>query len=370
MLTQLGEIRGALERLREAEALAERLGDERRRGRSYALMTNAHSLLGDVDEALVTGSQARAIAARLGDLQLRILATTYLEQAHLYRGEYQQVVELALDNLAALPADWVHEFLGSTTPASIYDRFWLVMSLVELGRFTEAAEYHAEAMRLAEPTQHAHTLSTTHWAEATLHFRKGDWAKAHLAVEHGMAVARPANLVLHLPFQVASSAWLLAQLGEAKEALDLLPEAEQLIERQEAWGNVGNSGWDALALGRACLLLGRLDEARRLGDRVAASVSSQPGFAAHALHLLGDIATHPDRFEAVLAEDHYRKALALAEKLGMRPLVAHCHLGLGTVCQHTDKREQAQEHLATAIAMYRDMGMTYWLEKAEAELQA
>jgi len=58
--------------------------------------------------------------------------------------------------------------------------------------------------------------------------------------------------------------------------------------------------------------------------------------------------------------------LALAEPHGMRPLVAHCYLGLGELDRRTGKREQAQEHLTTATAMYREMGMTYWLEKAEA----
>ena len=50
--------------------------------------------------------------------------------------------------------------------------------------------------------------------------------------------------------------------------------------------------------------------------------------------------------------------------------MAHCHLGLGTLYRRTDKREQAQEHLATATTMYREMGMTYWLEKTEAEMNA
>src|SRR5687767_5129164 len=66
------------------------------------------------------------------------------------------------------------------------------------------------------------------------------------------------------------------------------------------------------------------------------------------------------------ADGHYRAALALAEELGMRPLVAHCHFGLGKLYRRTGTREQAQEHVATAPTMYRDMGMTYWLEQAEA----
>jgi len=68
-------------------------------------------------------------------------------------------------------------------------------------------------------------------------------------------------------------------------------------------------------------------------------------------------------------EAHYRQALALAEPRGMRPLVAHCHLGLAKLYRRTGKREQAQEHLTTATTMYREMGMTYWLEKAEAQMR-
>jgi hypothetical protein len=66
---------------------------------------------------------------------------------------------------------------------------------------------------------------------------------------------------------------------------------------------------------------------------------------------------------------HYVRALALADTLGMRPLVAHCHLGLGKLYRRTGKREQAQEHLTTATTMYREMGMTYWLERAETEMK-
>ena len=122
------------------------------------------------------------------------------------------------------------------------------------------------------------------------------------------------------------------------------------------------------SLGRACLLLGRLDEAGHLGDRAVQSSRHQPGYADHALHLLADITTHPDRFDADSGEAHYRKALSIAGQLGMRPLVAHCHLGLGKLYRRTGKREQAREHMTTATTMYREMGMTYWLEQAEKEM--
>jgi len=367
VLIQLGEVRQTLERLREAEALAERLNDDSRRGRVWAVVTNVHTNLGELDEALTSGTRALEIAGRLGDLRLRILTTSYLEQAHYFRGEYERVVELAADNLAALPADWVDEYLGNIAPASVYDRVWLVMSLAQVGRFAEAAEYGAEAIRLAEPTHHAFTVGQAHRAAGTLHLLEGDWAKARSLLEHGIAVLRTGSVALLLPTAVASSAWALAQLGEASEALNRLQEGERLLERQAARGIVSYRGWDHCSLGRACLLLGRLDEARRLGDRAAESSPRHPGFAAHALHLLGDIATHSDRFDAETGEAHYRQALALAEPRGMRPLVAHCHLGLGKLYRRTGNGQQAREHLMTATTMYREMGMRFWLGQAAAE---
>jgi class 3 adenylate cyclase/tetratricopeptide (TPR) repeat protein len=365
VLNQLGEVRRMLERLREAEALAERLNDDRRRGRACALMTITHSQLGELDEALASGTRALEIAGRLGDLKLRILASTYLELVHYYRGAYERVVELATDNLAALPADWLYEYLGASAPASVYDRAWLVVSLAELGRFAEAAEYEAEAIRLAEPTQHAFTVGIAHRAASPLHLLKGDWVEACSLIERWIAVVRTGNVVLLLPYAVASSAWVLAQLGEASEALNRLREGEQLIERQAARGIVLYLGWGYHSLGRASLLLGRLDEARRLADRALESSPRQPGFAAWAQHLLGDIATHPDRFDAESGETHYRNALELAEPRGMRPLVAHCHLGLGQLYRRTGDQPKAEEHLTTATTMYRGMGMGFWLEKAE-----
>jgi tetratricopeptide (TPR) repeat protein len=169
---------------------------------------------------------------------------------------------------------------------------------------------------------------------------------------------------------VASWVWALAQVGETSQALTRLRESEQLLEGHAARGIVATLAWAEISLGRASLLLGRLDEARRLGDRGVASSPRHPGFAAHALHLRGDIAAHLDRFEAERGEAHYRQALALATDLGMRPLVAHCHFGLGRLYRCTGERGQAQEHLTTATAMYRAMDMRFWLEKAEAMLAA
>ena len=231
VLSLLGEYRRVLEHLREAEALAGQLGDDRRRGQVSAVITNAYTHLGELDEAVVTGTRALQTATRLGDLNLRLLATTYLEHANYYRAEYERVVALATDNLATLPTGSDYEFFGATIPIAIYDRYWLVLSLAELGRFTEAAMYEAEVLRLTELTPHAITVGLVHEAAAWLHIFKGDWATARRLIEHGITTYRTGNIVLGLTFAVARSAWVLAQVGEASEALARLRESEQLLER-------------------------------------------------------------------------------------------------------------------------------------------
>ena len=345
------------ERLREAEALAERLNDDRRRGRVCAFMTNIHSRLDEPDEALVTGARALEIAGRLGDLRLRILATTYLAQAHYYRGEYERVVELATDNLAALPADWVYEFFGSSQPPSVNDRFWLLVSLAQLGRFAEAAEHEAEAIRLAEPTHHAYTVGLAYYAAGTLHLLKGDWAKARSLIERGIAVLRTGNIVGELPTALAYSAWALAQLGEASEALNRLREGEQLLEGQSARGRVGADGW-------AYLFAGSRLSAARPARRGAAPRRPRGRIRSGRLEFVPTRCTCsatsrpiPTGSMPSAARPTTAEALALAEPRGMRPLIAHCHLGLGKLYARTGKREQANEHLATATTMYREMDM-------------
>ena len=125
-----------------------------------------------------------------------------------------------------------------------------------------------------------------------------------------------------------------------------------------------------LSLGEAQLLAGRLEEAHPLAERALAHAREhqERGHQAYALRLLGDIAARREPPESALAEDHYQQALALAEELGMRPLVAHCHLRLGNLYLKSGRRDEARAELSAAIELYRAMEMTFWLPEAERAL--
>jgi tetratricopeptide (TPR) repeat protein len=200
-----------------------------------------------------------------------------------------------------------------------------------------------------------------------LHLWRGDLRRAVELGERGRAVQQVDDLGW-VPMLAAVLGPALVKMGRVNEGLRLQEEALAVYETRKM--KVYKS-LHLVHLGEAYLQAGRapdalahateaLDRARRWEER---------GFEAWALRLLGDIASHPGSDDAVAAEGHYGRAMALAEELGMRPLGAHCYLGLGKLHQRTGRRQEAKEHLTTATTMYRDMEMRFWLEQAEAELQ-
>jgi tetratricopeptide (TPR) repeat protein len=124
-------------------------------------------------------------------------------------------------------------------------------------------------------------------------------------------------------------------------------------------------------LGEACLRVGRVEDALGFAQSTLtlARQRAERGSELYALLLLAELASHPESPDSVRGEANYRQSLALASELEMRPLVAHCHLGLGKLYRRTGDYQQAQEHLTTATTMYREMDMRFWLEKAEAEMR-
>jgi tetratricopeptide (TPR) repeat protein len=158
-----------------------------------------------------------------------------------------------------------------------------------------------------------------------------------------------------------------ARSGQITKALHLFDQ----IEVRQTTG-LSNDGRDRvmLHLGKVYLLVGRVEAAHRLAERLLALSRDRKerGNQAWALWLLGEIAAQCQSPDAAQAEAHYRQVLTLAEELGIGPLQAHCHRGLGTLYAQLGQREQAATELAAAIALYRAMAMTFWLPQTEATL--
>jgi tetratricopeptide (TPR) repeat protein len=245
-------------------------------------------------------------------------------------------------------------------------RWSLAVSLGERGVFHEAIAQAQEGVQLAEAHDDIFSLFQGYWAFGHVCSLQGDLNRAGTMLERALTLSRGWNF-----FQ---SAYIAAQLGYVFALSGRVAEGLALVRQAcadlEATGVVAFHTLVVTNLSEACRLADRLEEAHTAATRVLrlARERGERGREAEALRLLGDVAAHPKRPDVTAAVGHYSQALALASDLGMRPLVAHCHLGLGELYRRTDDRATAQEHLMTAATMYREMGMGFWLEKAKAAL--
>jgi tetratricopeptide (TPR) repeat protein len=176
-------------------------------------------------------------------------------------------------------------------------------------------------------------------------------------------VALEREVAFGLPFICSALGHALALQGRTAEALTLIGDG---IAQWDAFGRAANRARHRWLLAHAYLLGSRPDDARKAVEEALelARRYGERGNEAEALRVLGECAAAGARPDPTTPRQAFEQALALAEELQMRPLAAHCHLGLGKLYRRTGKREQAQEHLITAATMYREMGMTYWLEQA------
>jgi tetratricopeptide (TPR) repeat protein len=200
-----------------------------------------------------------------------------------------------------------------------------------------------------------------------LYLAQGDLGHAIRVFDQGLAFCRASGTRNGLPWIAAGLGYAAALQGRLAEGHALLEEA--ISEDIRTGALFGHASWVAW-LSEVCRLAGRGEEAWQHARQALdlARQHKERGNEARALHQLGVVQAHADPPDVAPAEAHYQQALALAEALGMRPLQAHCHRGLGTLYAATGQWQQARTALSTAITLYRAMNMTFWLPQAEAAL--
>ncbi|HEX9408365.1 MAG TPA: adenylate/guanylate cyclase domain-containing protein [Methylomirabilota bacterium] len=365
-LSPLGDFGRMLDYMTEAERLAEALGDRRRLGLVASFLANLFTVMLDLERAVEYGERAVAIASELHDTTVMTLANNFLGMGRYSMGEFPAAIELARRNVALLQGDLARERFGMPLLPAVYSRTVLAWSLAELGNFDEAAEAGREAIRIAETVDHPYTLVFACLGLATVHLRRGEFQEAITHLERAVRTCRTGDVpgIFALVASPLASAYCLA--GRADAALDLLKKAiEQAIAIGDPFGHLLRAAGRA----EAYLLVGRAADALPLAQRgveICKAVKSR-GVRGWALRLMGEVAAAQTPPLVDEAEAAYREALKMAQEMGMRPLEARCHLGLGGLYRRTGEGGLAVDHLTTARSMFREMSMRYWLEKAEAE---
>jgi DNA-binding SARP family transcriptional activator/tetratricopeptide (TPR) repeat protein len=328
-LHHLGDVERALGHYRSAEAGAVALGDPGRVAWTVAAMSYAHTSLGQHRTAIELAHRALATPAGSADTPaLWIWVQQSLVRASYAAGDYQTAISVAratLDTLAGYPAD---EPLGLAllTPVvpSIGIRGFLALALSALGQFDHALAEGAEAVRIAEKLSRSPELAWANYCLGRTVLEQGNTEQAVEYLQRAFALTREREPTTRVP----------------------------LLEIQ----------------GSALLAAQRVDEAASVATAAleTARAQGEPGHEAWALRLLGEIARRrrPETVEPALS--HFDRALALADHLQMRPLLARCRLERAEVLYHAGRHDEAGQSLTLAIDDFRAMEMKTWLCGAEA----
>jgi tetratricopeptide (TPR) repeat protein len=353
--------------LREAETLAAALDDPRRLGHISNFLSVHFRNVGAYDQAIAAAQRALALATASEEVVLQALANQRLGLTYQSQGDYRRAIDCLLQSVASLHGAQRRERLGQANVPSVQSLAYLAVCHGELGMFAEGRVLGEEGLQIAETVAHPSSLMWASYGIGLLSFCQGDLPKALPLLDRAMGICQEADLLLFVPRMAAALGAAYTQSGRVADAVALLTPA---MEQTRATDMAGFQTLCSLPLAEAQLLAGRLEEAHALADQALALARERQerGHEASALRLLGDIAARREHPERAQAETYYRQALALVEELGMRPLQAHCHRGLGTLYAKSGQWEQARTELCAALDLYQAMAMTFWLPQVEAVL--
>src|SRR5262249_44310951 len=303
------------------------------------------SVMGASDQAIATAQRALALATASGDVVLQALAHRFLGEAYRTQGDYHRAIAYYRQTVASLEGTRRRERFGQVILPAVRSRANLAMCHAELGTFAEGRTLGEEGLRIAEAAAHRGSLMFASWGVGLLCLGQGDWRRALPLLERAMGLCQEVELPVYFP-------WMAAALGAAHmlggRMAAAIPLLTQALEQTMTMGMEGFQTRCSLSLGEAQMCAGCLEEAHTLAEQalVLAHAHQERGHEAYAWALLGAMATGRDPPESEPAVEYYRQALVLANELGMRPLQAHRHRGLGTLYVMIGQQEQARAELS------------------------
>ena len=364
----LGDSPKIAEHLHAAESIVEALGDRYRTVRVLNFLNSYYGLSGDPELAIRFGQRALALISESDGPQLSVMTDYYLGAAYNKLGQYSHAISVLQRAIQRLVGDLRRERFGTAGYPAVTCRSHLIQCLAATGEFREGISYAEEGIQIAEEVDDLSVLVYVNCSLAVLFLFKGDFAKSVEILERSMRICHSANIPVYVPYVASRLGAAYANSGRIFEAIPLL---EQGVENSAAAGRLAFLSLSTAWLSEGCLLSGRLEEASSIAHRAfdLSKEHKERGHEAWIVKLFGDIALHRDPPKIEQAEEQYRGAFALSREIGMRPLQAHCHLGLGYVFRARGSPDEARAEFAAAAGLYDSMKMEFWMSRADAAVK-
>jgi DNA-binding SARP family transcriptional activator/tetratricopeptide (TPR) repeat protein len=355
-LVLLGDLKGTLDCLRAAEPHARNLGDPGLQAWVSIFTGNCLTVMGRHAEAIEIGEKVIAIAAagRVPGLK-DYWAANVLGTSRFFLGDFRHSQAVLRPAAAAIVDDADYRQRGVIGHPGVISLGFLALSLAETGDFDDATAHATSALALSQRLDSTWDTVRACFTAGAVHLRRGEFSTGIPILRHGVELARIGDLPMGTRVLTPILGSGLAHIGEFAEALKILAPvvAAPLLP------------YCLNFVAEAYLLAGRPDEAAGIAARALeqSTGKKEQGVRAWALWLQGSIAIGRARADRSAALAHFRQALAMAEEREMRPLAAHCLLGMGKLHAAAGRPGEAGDAFAQAGRRYEEMGMAHWTKR-------
>ncbi|MFQ5830168.1 MAG: adenylate/guanylate cyclase domain-containing protein [Candidatus Methylomirabilia bacterium] len=363
-MLQLGRLDEVLRLSREAESLAQRVGDEGRLGKVYAYLSNYHYMKGEPDLAIEFGQQCLAIAARPEAVMLERAARQYLGTSYHVLGAYDTAREILARHTEALETNDEFRRLGPVNLSYVSSCGWLAFTHMELGNFALAHDCAAKGADAAATGGHPYVHAIASTFQGMMWHAQGECDRAVPLLEASLDTCREHQLVVWRPIPSAVLGHAYVVLGRVQQGLDLLAESVSLTDQLGIYAY--RALWGA-HLAEGLLLAGQSKKALEAAQiaRDLAIRDKERGNQARALQVLAGVYLRvgPGGFPQAL--EPLGQASEQAKALGMRPLLARCYFTLSQLAREQGDGAKADDSLTRARSLVRELGMRAWWENVE-----
>lgn len=347
-------------RLREAEAIAQQLGERGKLAKIQAYLCRDYYRIADIDSSVAAGRRALALAKSTRDLEVQVAANLYLGVHFHALGQYEEALEHLRTNLALLAPENELERFGLPYLPAVFTRVVFSWCLADLGEFDEGFRAIEHATKLATEVNQPWDLLATARAAAILHLGRGELDDAIRLLERCRSLCESADIPGWAPNVLGHLGYAYALTNRVAPGIDLMREAVAMAQDTRTGHETRLRVFLAEALIRARHCTQALQEARTALDLAR----SRKERAAEALALHAFAAASAEE-NPVRAKKAYLGALDLAQRLGLRPLAAHCHLGVAELSRAGRESDAAGRHAREAAETYMALGMQSWRRRAE-----
>ena len=350
--------------VRVAQALAEDIGDKSHLANAYNYLAGHLWIRGRHKEAIKLGMESCRLAQSIGDLSLRVTTRLHLGIPYLYTGEIEKQMTLHKEAVILLNGPDILKRHGFATVPAITLRGYLAWGAAERGDFKNAEVWAGEGLELSGQVKN---LMTSVFVRACVGYaclRKGELDKALTILLDTLKLSREGEVQSIFSFVAGSLGNVYLHLGQPENALPILIEA---VDRRYSESSITPPLYTLATLSEAYLQQGLIDEAKDF-IRKALDIFDNTGE-----HCFGAWATLVDAKILLKsgaerrAEQKFRQAIDMAEKLKMRPLQAHGHFELGkSLMKHKDT--ECHDIFKKAADLFRSLDMNFWLPEVETLL--